>query len=74
MLIVSHIVFWGVFGALLTGGAGYVPGTLMGVLIFGLIQALINFHGDLNSAWTRISVGMLLLAFIGLQKLLARGN
>lgn len=56
-------------GALLTGGVGFVPGTMMGVLILGLIQTLISFQGNLNTWWTRIAVGVLLLLFIGLQKL-----
>lgn len=56
-------------GTLLTGGVGFIPGTLMGVLILGLIQTLISFQGNLNSWWTRIAVGVLLLSFIVLQKL-----
>lgn len=58
-------------GTLLTGGVGFLPGTMMGVLILGLIQTLINFQGTLNSWWTRIAVGALLLAFILLQRLIA---
>jgi galactofuranose transport system permease protein len=55
-------------GTLLTGGVGFVPGTLMGVLILGLIQTLITFQGNLNTWWTRIAIGVLLLLFIVLQK------
>ncbi len=51
-------------GTLLTGGVGFIPGTLMGVLILGLIQTLINFNGTLNSWWTKIVIGVLLLIFI----------
>ncbi len=58
-------------GTLLTGGVGYVPGTLLGVLILGLIQTLITFQGNLDSAWTKIAVGVLLLLFIVLQKVIA---
>jgi galactofuranose transport system permease protein len=54
-------------GTLLRGGVGFVGGTAVGVLILGLIQSLINFKGDLNSWWTRIVVGLLVLLFIGLQ-------
>lgn len=57
-------------GTLLTGGSGYVFGTLIGVLITGLIQTYISFHGALNSWWTRIVIGLLLLFFIALQKAL----
>lgn len=58
-------------GTLLTGGVGFVPGTLMGVLILGLIQTLITFQGNLNTWWTRIAIGVLLLLFIVLQKAIA---
>ena len=58
-------------GTLLTGGVGFLPGTLMGVLILGLIQTLITFQGDLNTWWTKIAVGVLLLLFIVLQKVIA---
>ncbi len=54
-------------GTLLTGGVGYVFGTLFGVLITGLIQMLIMFNGQLSSWWTRIVIGLLTLLFIGVQ-------
>lgn len=57
-------------GTLLSGGRGYVLGTLIGVLIMGLIQTYISFHGSLNSWWTKIVIGLLLLFFIALQKAL----
>lgn len=56
-------------GTLLTGGQGYVFGTLFGVLVTGLIQMLIQFNGELSSWWTRIAVGALTLIFIGVQSL-----
>ncbi|KAF1686174.1 sugar ABC transporter permease YjfF [Pseudoxanthomonas broegbernensis] len=59
-------------GTLLAGGRGYVLGTLFGVLVLGLIQTLIVFDGTLSSWWTRIAIGVLLLAFCLLQRLLAR--
>lgn len=55
-------------GTLLTGGAGFVFGTLVGVLTMGLIQTYIVFDGTLSSWWTKIVIGVLLLAFILLQK------
>jgi simple sugar transport system permease protein len=61
-------------GTLLTGGVGFVPGTLMGVLILGLIQTLITFQGNLNTWWTKIAVGFLLLIFIVLQKAIGRSR
>ena len=56
-------------GTLLTGGTGYLAGTVLGVLVLGLIQTLINFQGTLSSWWTRIVIGALLFAFILLQRL-----
>nr|WP_247749124.1 MULTISPECIES: galactofuranose ABC transporter, permease protein YjfF [unclassified Rhizobium] len=64
-------------GTLLTGGAGFVGGTLIGILIQGLIQTYITFDGTLSSWWTKILIGFLLFAFILLQKgllLLSRYN
>jgi ribose/xylose/arabinose/galactoside ABC-type transport system permease subunit len=64
-------------GTLLTGGAGFVGGTLIGILIQGLIQTYITFDGTLSSWWTKILIGFLLFAFILLQKgllLLSRFN
>jgi ribose/xylose/arabinose/galactoside ABC-type transport system permease subunit len=55
-------------GTLLTGGSGFVAGTLIGVLIMGLIQTYITFDGTLSSWWTKIVIGALLLGFIVLQK------
>jgi ribose/xylose/arabinose/galactoside ABC-type transport system permease subunit len=61
-------------GTLLSGGVGFMAGTLMGVLILGLIQTLITFKGDLNTWWTKIVIGMLVLAFILLQNFLAMAS
>ena len=64
-------------GTLLTGGAGFVGGTLVGLLIQGLIQTYITFDGSLSSWWTKILIGLLLFAFILMQKLilsLSRGK
>ncbi|KQV34431.1 MULTISPECIES: galactofuranose ABC transporter, permease protein YjfF [unclassified Rhizobium] len=55
-------------GTLLTGGAGFVGGTLVGVLIQGIIQTYITFDGSLSSWWTKILIGGLLFAFILMQK------
>jgi simple sugar transport system permease protein len=56
-------------GTLLSGGVGYVFGTMFGVLISGLIQMLIMFNGQLSSWWTRIAIGALTLIFIGVQSM-----
>ena len=55
-------------GTLLSGGVGYVAGTLFGVLILGIIQTLIAFDGSLSSWWTRIVIGALLFVFCLLQR------
>lgn len=55
-------------GTPLTGGIGYVAGTLLGVLILGLIPTIITFEGTLSNWWTSIAIGSLLLMFILLQK------
>jgi ribose/xylose/arabinose/galactoside ABC-type transport system permease subunit len=55
-------------GTLLTGGVGYVIGSVFGVGILGTIQSLIIFDGTLSSWWTRIVIGALLCAFCLLQR------
>ncbi len=60
-------------GTLLSGGYGYVAGTMVGVLILGLIQSLITFDGTLSSWWTRIAVGALLCVFCLMQRVLENG-
>jgi ribose/xylose/arabinose/galactoside ABC-type transport system permease subunit len=59
-------------GTLLTGGRGHMLGTLLGLLIYGTIQQSLLFDGRLSSAWIRVVVGLLLLGFILLQRLLLR--
>ena len=60
-------------GTLLTGGYGYVAGTLTGVLILGVIQTLIAFDGTLSSWWTKIFIGALLFVFCVAQRVIALG-
>ncbi len=61
-------------GTLLSGGYGYVLGTLFGVLIMGVVQTYISFDGTLSSWWTKIVIGLLLFCFIALQRFLMLGN
>jgi galactofuranose transport system permease protein len=58
-------------GTLLTGGAGYVFGSLLGVLVIGLIKTIISLEGTLSSWWIKIVTGALLLVFILLQRAVA---
>lgn len=57
-------------GTLLTGGSGYVLGTLFGVLVLGLIKSIIQFEGTLSSWWTKIATGVLLGVFILIQRVM----
>ncbi|MBN1901286.1 sugar ABC transporter permease YjfF [Candidatus Sumerlaeota bacterium] len=59
-------------GTPLIGGIGSPIGTVVGVLILGVIQTSIMFQGSLSSWWTKIVIGILLLAFILLQNLFQR--
>ncbi|WP_406023729.1 sugar ABC transporter permease YjfF [Nocardioides sp. NBC_00850] len=59
-------------GTLLTGGRGFVIGSLLGVLVLGTIQTFISFDGTLSSWWTRISIGVLVLVFVVAQRVLTR--
>jgi simple sugar transport system permease protein len=56
-------------GTLLSGGVGFVLGTGAGVLVYGLIQVLIAREG-LDSWWTRVFIGGVLLLFVMLQRLI----
>ncbi len=59
-------------GTLLTGGVGYVAGTVVGVLILGIIQTLVIFNGTLSSWWTRIVIGFLLFVFCVSQRVIEK--
>jgi galactofuranose transport system permease protein len=59
-------------GTLLTGGRGFVFGSLVGVLVLGLIETLINFDGTLSSYWIKIFSGALVLVFVVVQRLATR--
>ena len=55
-------------GTLMTGGVGYMIGTLFGVLLKSAIPAIITFNGNLLSWWGKIATGALLLLFIFIQR------
>lgn len=60
-------------GTLLAGGVGSVIGTLIGVLMLGLIlTSITTYEGMMSSGMTRVAIGLLLLAFVLMQKLLTR--
>ncbi len=54
-------------GTLLTGGRGYVLGSMIGVFVFGTIKTIISFMGA-EQSWMQIIVGALLLLFIVVQR------
>jgi galactofuranose transport system permease protein len=58
-------------GALLTGGVGYVLGTFAGVTVYGLILVICTREG-LEIWWNRILIGVILLGFVLLQRVLVR--
>jgi galactofuranose transport system permease protein len=54
-------------GTLLTGGRGYVLGSMIGVFVYGTIKTIISFMGA-EQSWTQIVIGALLLVFIVVQR------
>lgn len=61
-------------GTLMSGGVAFLPGTLFGVLIQGMIQTFITFQGTLSAWWTRIIIALLLCAFIVMQTVIVRSR
>ena len=59
-------------GALLTGGAGTVAGTVAGVLLLGVIQNMINQIGNVQSNWQQVISGAFLALVVVAQTYLAR--
>ena len=58
-------------GVLLAGGVGFVLGSVIGVLVLGTIQTFVTAE-NLDSYWTRIMTGVLLLVFVLVQRLVMR--
>jgi simple sugar transport system permease protein len=54
-------------GTLLTGGSGFVLGSMIGVLVYVTIKTAISFLGA-EQSWTRITIGALLLIFVVVQR------
>jgi galactofuranose transport system permease protein len=59
-------------GTLLTGGAGTLLGTLVGVLLLRVIANVINQVGSLQFEWQAVTSGAILLVVVVLQSWLAR--
>lgn len=56
-------------GTLLTGGRGYILGSLIGVFVYGTIRTIISYMGA-EQSWTHIIIGFLLLLFIVVQRVI----
>jgi simple sugar transport system permease protein len=56
-------------GTLLTGGSGFVLGSMIGVFVYGTIKTAISFLGA-EQSWTRITIGGLLLIFVVIQRVI----
>jgi simple sugar transport system permease protein len=56
-------------GTLLTGGSGFVVGSMIGVFVYGAIKTVISFLGA-EQSWTRITIGALLLVFVVVQRVI----
>lgn len=57
-------------GTLLTGGVGTVIGSLVGVLIQGIIQTIVTYQ-NLNTWWTKVTFAGILCFFILIQQFAA---
>lgn len=59
-------------GTLLTGGAGYVFGSVIGAFVLVLLNVLITKDGSIPGAWSSIIIGGILLVFVLLQRVVVR--
>jgi len=57
-------------GTLLTGGAGYVLGSIIGVFVIAALRLIITKDGTINPEYLTIITGAVLLAFVLLQRAL----
>lgn len=54
-------------GTQLSGGRGGLRGTVVGIMIIGIISNMINLQGTLNSWWQSIITGLMLLLVVMMQ-------
>ena len=59
-------------GTLLTGGAGYVLGSVVGVFVIAALRLIITKDGSINPEYLTIITGAVLLVFVLLQRVLTR--
>ncbi|WP_319370069.1 ABC transporter permease [uncultured Ilyobacter sp.] len=51
-------------GTLITGGVGKIRGSLVGVLILGLIENIFNMQGNVDAWWRNVFLGLILLGVV----------
>jgi ribose transport system permease protein len=61
-------------GTLLTGGAGSMIGTLVGVLLWSVIYNIINQIGTLDSSYQSVVGGAFLVVVVVAQRWFARSS
>lgn len=59
-------------GTLIRGGEGKISGAVAGILIWGIIQNMINMMGDVSSYWQQIIMGLILLGAVIIQNIAER--
>lgn len=59
-------------GTLLTGGYGYVLGSIVGVFVLAALRLIITKDGTINPEYLTIITGAVLLVFVLLQRVLTR--
>lgn len=59
-------------GTLLTGGAGYVLGSVIGVMVLQVLRLIITKDGTIDPQYLTIITGAVLLVFVLLQRVLVR--
>lgn len=59
-------------GTLLTGGVGYVLGSIVGVFVIAALRLIITKDGTINPEYLTIITGAVLLVFVLLQRVLTR--
>ncbi len=59
-------------GTLLTGGVGYVLGSVVGVFVIAALRLIITKDGTINPEYLTIITGAVLLVFVLLQRVLTR--
>lgn len=60
-------------GTIITGGSGYVLGTVVGTLVYTTMNLIITRDGRVPSTWMTIITGIVLLLFVVIQRLIIVG-